>query len=83
MKYLDYKIIDDKERQTAAEELKDDMANNNENETAGEATEENETSINDLREAKIEITQHLFQNILNKCGDEYHKLKGFKKFIEA
>lgn len=59
------------------------MANNNENETAGEATEENESSINDLREAKIEITQHLFQNILNKCGDEYHKLKGFKKFIEA
>jgi hypothetical protein len=34
-----------------------------------------------LREAKIEVTHKLIENILKRC-DEYEKLKGFKKLHE-
>lgn len=56
MRYLDYKIIDDKERQTAADELKEDMAANNENENDVGNSEDNDKQLQELIAAKIEVT---------------------------
>ena len=59
------------------------MQQNNDNEAGEQANEDNETDLNDLREAKIEVTRNLFKTILERCGEQYHQLKGFKKFGEA
>lgn len=56
LRYLDYKIIDDKERQTAADELKEDMAANNENENDVGNSEDNDKQLQELIAAKIEVT---------------------------
>lgn len=83
LKYLDYKIIDEKERQHAEEENKDEMQQSNENENGPESNDEIEQKQKILRDAKIEVTQDLFKTILERCKDDYLKLRGFKKFGEA
>ena len=58
LKYLDYKIIDEKERLVASEECKEEMQENNDNDASNAAKEGMEMSgdTEELKDAKIEIT---------------------------
>ena len=59
------------------------MQQSNENENGPESNDEIEQKQKILRDAKIEVTQDLFKTILERCKEDYLKLRGFKKFGEA
>ena len=81
LKYLDYKIITDEERKNAQSEQEKSQENQEPEEKSKEDLEENSEEMQKLREAHIEVTYKLIENILSRC-DEYEKLRGFKKLNE-
>lgn len=56
LKYLDYKIISDEERQAANDEMKEQLTNNQVEDNANDTTEESKLNYASLKEAMIEIT---------------------------
>ena len=82
LKYLDYKIITDKEREIAKDDQKE-MTLGDTGETEGDKNnDEEEETINRLREAFIEDTYNLTKEIFKRCA-EYDRLKIFKKLEES
>jgi hypothetical protein len=66
--YLDYKIISNEEKVKAVEEMRDQMSSENTgDDNEGKKDEEDEDTIKDLREARIEITHKMVQKIVSQC----------------
>jgi hypothetical protein len=66
--YLDYKIISNEEKAKAVEEMRDQMSSENTgDDNEGKKDEEDEDTIKDLREARIEITHKMVQKIVSQC----------------
>lgn len=82
LKYLDYRIISDEERQAANDEMKEQLTDNQVEDNANDITEESKASLAELKEAMIEITQHFVKYIITKDEANYSKLRGFKKLEE-
>lgn len=82
LKYLDYRIISDEERQAANDEMKEQLTDNQVEDNANDITEESKASLAELKEAMIEITQHFVKYIITKDENNYLKLRGFKKLEE-
>ena len=80
--YLDYKIISNEEKVKAVEEMRDQMSSENTgDDNEGKKDEEDEDTIKDLREARIEITHKMVQKIVSQC-EQYKNLEGFKQLKE-
>jgi len=77
LKYLDYELIEEKERDAAIDNHKDEMINyaaNDPNEDKGDA--EAGAVNEELVAARIETTVNMFYNVLKQCED-YSKVKAF------
>lgn len=80
--YLDYKIISNEEKVKAVEEMRDQMSSDNTgDDNEGKKDEEDEDTIKDLREARIEITHKMVHKIVSQC-EQYKNLEGFKQLKE-
>ena len=79
LKYLDYELIDQKERDAALENHKDEVTNFKTGGENDEKGDENATLNQELIDAKIEQTQNMFLNVLEKCED-YEKVRYFIKY---
>lgn len=83
LKYIDYELIEAKEREQANEEHKDEMG---QAETAdgNDRNDEQAGALDaDLRDAKIECTNDIFGRVLNSLDEEQAKLKQFQKFPDV
>jgi Leucine-rich repeat (LRR) protein len=83
LKYIDYELIDVKEKQAALDQYKDDI-------TQVEASEQNERADDahanvdaELRDAKIECTVDIFNRIMLNLEEDQEKLKQFQKFQDV
>jgi Leucine-rich repeat (LRR) protein len=76
LQYLDYKIISKDDRIKAVDEMKEQMAETHGDDENGKKEEDDEESLKELKEAKIEVTHKLWLNIVSAC-EEYKKLFGF------
>ena len=82
LKYLDYKIITDKERETAKDDQKE-MALGDAGEADGDKNDDDEDGKQvELREAFLEDTHFFIKEIFKRCP-EYERLRIFKKLEEA
>lgn len=83
LKYIDYELIETKERELANEEHKDEMGQA-ENADGNDPNADNANSIDaELRDAKIECTNDIFGRVLDSLDEETRKLRLFQKFSDA
>ena len=83
LKYLDYELIEEKERDAAIDNHKDEMINNAANDANEEKGGDAEGAVSEeLIAAKIETTVNMFHNVLKQCED-YTKVKAFQKFLDV
>ena len=77
MKYLDYELIEDKERDAAIDNHKDEMINNAANDPNEDKGGDEAGAVSEeLVAARIETTVNMFLNVLKQCED-YTKVKAF------
>ena len=82
LKYLDYELIEQKEREKADQDYKTELEGTNlEAEETKDNTESKE-AYKALEEAHIHHTLNLFDNCM-KAFDDYDKISGFLKFTEV
>lgn len=82
LKYLDYELIDQKEREEAISEKRDDIQSFATND-ANEDKQADDGPIDaELEEAHIGSTKNMFYNVLKQCED-YTKVKAFQKFLDV
>ena len=83
LKYLDYELIDEKEKETAFDNHKDEIntyaaADGNEEKVEAEGGAINQ----ELIDAKIETTANIFNNVLKQC-EQYNQVKHFLRFPDV
>jgi len=80
LKYIDYELIEHKEREQAYEDHKDEMGQADAE--TGDAKNDDVANMVDaeLKDAKIECTQDIFGRVLNQLDEEQEKLKIISKF---
>ena len=82
LKYLDYQLIDNEEREKALDDFKTELEGQQlENEDQKDNTEAKE-AYKQLEEAHIHHTQNLFQTCC-EAFDDYEKISGFRKYHEV
>ena len=79
MKYLDYELIEEKERDAAIDNFKDEMINSAANENDEKGGDDGGMVSEELVSARIETTVNMFLNVLKQCED-YSKVIAFQKF---
>ena len=76
-------MIEDKERDAAIDNHKDEMINYAANDGAEEKGGDEAGAVNaELVAARIETTVNMFLNVLKQCED-YDKIKAFQKFLDV
>lgn len=75
LKYIDYELIDSKDRDSASEEYKDEMGQVESAEGADRNDESSNLVDAELRDAKIECTNDIFGRVLANLDEEHEKLK--------
>ena len=80
LKYIDYELIEAKERELANEEHKDEIIQGEITEGADRADDSAGVIDQELRDAKIECTNDIFGRVLNELDDEQKKLRRILKF---
>ena len=84
LKYLDYELIEDKEREVAQDEHKEEMAdveNKEENEKKDKGGE-SEVIDEILVETHIGCTVKILSRVVNETDEELHVLKSFDKYTD-
>lgn len=82
LKYLDYELIEAKEREKAETDYKTELEGTNlETEDTKDNSEQKE-ALKALEEAHIHFTQNMFDSCC-KAFEEYDKIAGFQKFQEV
>ena len=82
LKYLDYELIELKEREKAETDFKTELEGINLNEEETKDNTESKETYKALEEAHIHHTINLFDNCM-KAFDDYDKISGFLKFPEV
>lgn len=80
LKYIDYELIESKEREAALEEQKDEITHQEQAEGNEAQDEQNVLLRNELRDAKIEITMDIFGSAISKLEEDPALLLHFTKF---
>lgn len=83
LKYIDYELIEAKEREQANEEHKDEMGQAENADADGRNDDQAEGLDAELKDAKIECTNDIFGRVLNSLDEEQSKLKMFQKFPDV
>jgi len=83
LKYIDYELIDQKDREAADAEHKDEIGQAEQNEGNDQNDEQHENLLQELRDAKIEISQDIFEKCLTKLDEDQEKLKSFLKYDDT
>lgn len=82
LQYIDYELIDEKEKEAANELHKDDITQVEASEQ-NDRTEDTQVSVDEeLRDAKIDCTQDIFSRIMEKLETDQEKLKKVQKFTD-
>ena len=82
LKYLDYELVDDAEREQANQDFRNDMEANKNSIDVGQEKNENEDQLRkELQEAHIESTHNLFINCCRHFED-YPKISSFLKYAD-
>ena len=76
--YLDYNVIKPEERDSAINEMREQMQETQGDDENGKKEEDDEELLKELKEARIEITHKLVYKIVGMV-DEYKKLRGFER----
>lgn len=83
LQYIDYELIEQRERDLAYDEHKDELGHAAEAEGADTNEDSNQGMMKDLRDAKIEITADIFSEVIKKLDEEQSKLLLFTKFNDV
>lgn len=83
LQYIDYELIEQRERDLAYDEHKDELGHAAEAE-GNEANEEQDSTLMlELRDAKIEITADIFAAATSNLEEDQKKLLNFQKFSDV
>jgi len=83
LKSLDYELIEEKKRELANEEHKEEMQDVENEQGSDKQDFEGQALDRDICEAHIQCTVNLLSNLVDECDEDYQRIKLFGKWQEV